>query len=245
MKFNLWRIVALGLVFALGFSIWYSHESAQTSKRNIAMLRDEKASLDKKMADLILEKEGLNDKILALDNEKAELALRVEGYDSQIRDITGRLETIKNALSLKEEELTKKSEEIAYLNNAVEQYKKDVARIRRKLFYTKKGPRENASSGSADITDKNAPTQLEPITVTSKAWNDKAEILEVNKKFGFIVIAAGSEVGLKSGDLLYAFHNREALGKILIEKVGSGVSVARVLEKSVLDNVQKGDLAGY
>jgi len=232
---------------------WYIYEYDRTSKESVARVTKEKVSIEQQMMDVAKKKKLLEGEVAMANKEKADLLIKINeyetrlkemssGYDDKIKELNDTIEQLRQDLAAKEEELPKKNSEIESLRRQIAEYEG------RLMSLNKKAANHETSSGKAGT-----PVTLEPITVTgpeqaqaakknfAKTKKLNAKVVDVNKEFEFIVINAGKESGINADDTLFVYRKKKMLGKVLVERVGDGVSVARILYKSLLDEVKKDD----
>lgn len=234
MKFNLWRIISIVAVSCLMLVIWYLREVNDAVKQNNALLVAEKMNLEKKVNELYSRKTALESKLVETNNEKNALLNKIDEYQNNIKTFTDEIEQVKKDLAAANEGITKKNGEIASLTKKIEEYETRIASLKEELTLA---PETKVKSASA--------VELAPITVTSKTKKVDGKILDVNKKYGFVVINVGRASGIQEDDTLFVFRNDNMLGKVVVEKADKDVSIAKVLYKSLADTVQRGDTISY
>ncbi|MDP2912551.1 MAG: hypothetical protein Q8N91_00900 [Candidatus Omnitrophota bacterium] len=270
MKFNIWRLSCIALIFLLGFTLLYLYEFDSAAKKNTSILINEKKSTENKAADLLAEKRSLLDEVANINKEKETLIVKVTDYESKVYDYEKRvnayeekiqkmaleIENIKREAAVKDAEITKKvfannalrkminnyKEQIKVLNERAPESTDSLNSDERKAIEpdTKRG----ASAKTAKGPERPA-TALEPITVTAGSEKYRFKIIDVSKDYGLVAIDAGLEEGIKRGDSLCIFRNETLLGRVVVEKVGEGVSIAKTISKDMTAKVKKGDAVGY
>lgn len=253
MNLNIWRLISIGLVFFLIFTVWYIYEFNTTTRKNIALLVSEKRSLEQRATELALEKKALQEEIAGLNKEKKDLndritdyETRTAGYEEKVASMSSEMDGIKTDIAAKDTELSLKGSEIETFKKLVEDYKKEIGELNAKLSGVTEELKaiKAGTPGSTARTASGAAT-LEPITVTPKQKLSDVKVLEVNKKYGFLAINAGEKQGVNKGDSLCIFRNKALLGRVVVDKVGEEVSIAKILYKSLGDNVKEGDVVTY
>jgi hypothetical protein len=77
--------------------------------------------------------------------------------------------------------------------------------------------------------------------VVQRASGRAARVEHVDKVYGFLVVNAGSEDGLRSDAVLNILRNNELIGKAVVQKVRRTVSAAVILPEWTKDEVRVGD----
>ena len=242
MKFIFWRIVAIVLIAFLVLSIWYLYEMNEASRRNCAVLTREKSALEKKVNGLNDARKTLEEDVTRINGEKSKLAIKIEEYGATMQKMSSdyeagtkkmqdQLDKLNDQLAARAEDLANKNAELSALMKEKEEYEK----------------RKQESEGKANISDKTGKSvTLETITVTTPKGKKKdAQVMDVNTKYSFVMLNAGSSSGIKEGDALYIIRKKKLLGMVVVEKVDENCCAAKILYKTLADAVRKGDLVSY
>lgn len=271
MKFNIWRLLCIALVFLLGFALWYLCEFDTAVKKNVAVLKNEKDAAEKKVMELTLEKKTIQEEITSANKEKDALIgkineyetkigdyeNRVGDYEKKIREMASEADRIRSEVTAKEDQILKKTSELSDLKKIAEEYRQKIKVLNKKILQVIKAafapPGKDAgqdpvpgTAGGAKDPANSAAATLAPITVKApQPLRDNFKVLDVNKDYGFIVIDAGAKDDIKNGDSLSVFRNKTVVGRVVVEKVSDDVSIAKTLYKSVTDTVRKGDAVSY
>lgn len=105
---------------------------------------------------------------------------------------------------------------------------------------------------SAEGESEGAPAQAEEITSGEAVPEGAAEagtptplaanVLLVNREHAFLIIDAGTDNGVKIGDVFDVFHDNELIGKVEVEKVHDTLSAANFLANFKVDLVTTSDV---
>ncbi|GEM_PF-5023668 len=246
MRSKILFLAALIVVALLASTAWYLIIVNESAKQSIARTLEEKRSLERKIQDLYSLKKTLESDIGSITREKAELSAKIAQYESRLTEAANEInrlraavleiDLLKTAIASKDVELQKKNSDIELLRKGIESYQNDITQLNSRL-----------SEAQEELIVKRSatPVELEPITVSSKPKKDNARVLEVNNEYGFLVADVGKSDGIKKYDVIFIFRNTTLLGKAIVERVGETVSVAKMLHKTLADNVKKGDLISY
>lgn len=238
MKFNLWRIITIVAVSFLILIIWYLQELNESVKKNNALLVVEKTSLEKKINELYSQKAALESRLTETAKEKENLLNKAAEYEKNIKKFTDEIENIKGQLAAANDGITKKDTEIAALTKKISEYETSIASLKEKISLL-------SDSESGKEMKSGSTAEPAPITAASEAKRIDGKVIDVNKKYGFIVINIGRTSGIKKDDSLFVFRHDNMLGRVVVEKVGEEASIAKVLYKSLGDAVEKGDRISY
>lgn len=249
MKINILRLMAIAVICLLGITLWYLYEFDRTTKKNIAVLMEEKKTVEKKASDLSVEKTSLQDEAMRISRERDGLVAKLSEYEHKMKEsennvrlMAAEIEKVKIQIAAKDMELQKKLDEIAGLQNEVLMYKAEVKKLNKRILQSIDAKRSAQQAAAPNP----AGTTLEPITVTAEApRTDTFMVVDVNRDYDFIVINGGSADNIKVGDSLCVFRNKELLGRVVIEKVTEDASVAKTLNKKFVTDVKKNDIVRY
>jgi len=264
MKFNIWRLLCIALVFLLGFALWYLYEFDTTVKKNVAALKNEKDAAEKKVMELNLEKNTIQEEMASVNKERDALIGKINEYEARIgdyekgvgdyekkiREMASEADRLRSEAAAKEDQILKKGSELSDLKKTLEGYRQAIRALNKRILQYIEGGRA-AGKGASDAKKAakdaaRSTATLEPITVTApQPKRDKFKVLDVNKDYGFIVIDAGIKDDIKNGDSLSVFRNKTVVGRVVVEKVSEEISVAKTLYRAVTDAVRKGDAVSY
>ena len=238
MKFNLGRIISIIIIFFLILTLWYFYELNESSKKNIEFLMTEKGSLEKKLTVVYKERKDLELQLAGMAKERDSLTEKIGDYENRMQTVTAEIEKLKSDTAARDEEIAKKGSEVEALKGKIGEYEKAISVLKQKI-----AQQALAVPPSAPAAESVA---LKPITVIpSKSKKLDAKIVDFNKEYYFVVINAGKEQGIQEEDTLFVYRKNNLLGKVVVERVGDNVCVAKILYKSLADNVRKGDLISY
>lgn len=230
MKLNIWRIVGIAILVLLLMTTWYLSQVAESAKHNVALLTKEKVAMEKRLSELAVEKKRAETETLKMKEEIGAIEAKVSDYENKLQTMTAEM-------AAKDSEVTRKTQEIDSLKRDIESYTFRIEELDKKLA------KKAGWLGMAE--KKEEPVTLKPLVITATGKKGTVKVVEVNKDYGFIVINAGSEYGIKKDDVLFVFRNKSMLGRVVVEKVGEGVSIAKILYKELAQTVKKGDLISY
>jgi len=230
MKFNIWRIGSIALLVLLLMTIWYLSQMAESARHNVALLTQEKTVMEKRLSEIAMEKKKAESEISRMKDQVGDIEAKVTDYENKLQTMTAEM-------TAKDSEVARKNQEIESLKRDIESYTFRIEELDKKLS------KKTGWLGGAE--KKEEPVTLKPLVITATGKKGTVKVLEVNKNYGFIVINAGSEYGIKKDDVLFVFRNKSMLGRVVVEKVGEGVSIAKILYKELAHTVRKGDLISY
>jgi len=230
-KFNIWRMGAIAAVTILIITVWYFREVNESVKRNNELLKSERAVLEKKVNEAVLQKKAIESELSSSKKERALLAERVNKHENEKEALNAELEKLKASMAKLNNNIAEKNAEISKLLRELEGYASGVGR---------QAERAAAAAGGDTI-------ELSPITVELAPEKPKlnARVIDVNREYNFLVMSAGRNQGVKKDDALYVLRGRTMLGRVVVEKVGANVSVGKPLYKSLKDAVEKGDRVSF
>ncbi|NQU95127.1 MAG: hypothetical protein HQ549_02695 [Candidatus Omnitrophica bacterium] len=234
MKFNIWRIVAVILICALASLTWYLYELNESAKSHLDQVKGEVSFLTSKIADFSAVRRTLETK-LGIYKEENELLLgKMNEYESNIEQLEYEVDEIGKNLSTAEKAAFDKGEKIDELKNKIEEYKTENTQLIEKLSVIAGKP-WNKETSSSDVT-------LAPIKVKPIKLKNKGKVLEVNKRYDFIVVNTGKRKGVREGDVLYIFRGRKMLAQVSVERVGNDAAITKALHKSMVNiGIKRGD----
>ena len=240
MKFNLWTILGFVILLILAGAALYLYTANMAANIGITHLNEQKKTLQAELETIYKQKQLLETDVADIKKEKEALIVKINDYEAKINeitadnqakieDMTAQIGSLKVRLSQTEKTLPEKDAEISFLKRILKSDRDKIELLNRKI------------STMQTIDGKNS-VSLQPITVTSGNKKVEGRVLEVNSDYGFIVVNLGTNDGIKAGDTLFVSHNKGLLGKVMVEKAASSISVAKTLYKSVTNEVQKNDL---
>jgi len=231
MKMNMRSAIAVAVIIFLLISLAYLFRAINTANSNYAAVLNRKktletevdkanaliSSLEAEAADSISQRDELAAKITELQEK---LNSMESGHRNQIELLNAQIKDLNTVLANMEKEIPVKDAEINTLRTKIKKGEKKIL----------------------GLMGKNIPVSLQPITVNPDVRRLDAKVLEVNQSYGFIVLDAGAAEGVRAGQILFVFRKGNLLGKVIVEKVDMSVSVAKILYKSLADEVRKGDM---
>ncbi|MBL7157740.1 MAG: hypothetical protein ISS92_06265 [Candidatus Omnitrophica bacterium] len=234
MKFNIWRIATIVLMCAMASLAWYLYELNESAESHLSQLKGEVIFLTSKITDFSVVKRTLKTKLGIYKEENEVLLGKMNEYESNIEQLEYEVEEIGKDLLTTKKTALDKGKKIDELKNKIEEYKTENTQLIEKLSLIAGKPWHEGAS-SSDVT-------LAPITIKPKKLKTKGKVLEVNKRYDFIVVNAGKRKGVREGDVLYIFRGRKMLARVSVERVGNDAAITKTLHKSMANiNIKRGD----
>jgi predicted RNase H-like nuclease (RuvC/YqgF family) len=229
------------VILALLAVAWYLFALNKTTNTSNRQLTEQKRYVERELEELYKEKKALDAEFAGMKQEKESLISKVSDYEAKIEEIVSRNETrmrdqeiemsrLRALLSQKEKELSIKDAEINSLREALRPTNDKIKELTGKLNKVSK----KLIKGGA--------VSLQPITVTAAPSKVSGKVLEINHDYGFLVADIGAKAGIDKGDTLFVLRDNKLLGKVVVEKTDYELCVAKMLYKSLADEVKKGDL---
>ncbi|MBN1354296.1 MAG: hypothetical protein JW994_06480 [Candidatus Omnitrophica bacterium] len=233
MKVNIWRIITIIALCALAFMAWYLRELNANVTEQIAQMTKERMSLSKKLIASYDLKKTLEAELASSNEEKTALQAAIENYETDIKELNGEMEKRKEESISLSDAINLKNKRISELENEIAKYEEENTRLREKLSVSFGRGKRYKNAAATDV-------KLEPITVESRYAKVRIKVLDVNKEYGFVVINAGENCGIKEGDTLFVFRGSRMVGEIEVERVGYDVAVAKPLYEHPKDAIRRG-----
>lgn len=239
-KLTIWHILTAIIILALLAATWYLFALNKTVRTGNLQLTEQKRYIERELAELYKEKKALETEFAGMKKEKETLISKVNGYEAKIEEMISENEAsmksqetemskLKALLAQKEKELPIKDAEISSLKESLKPSNDKIKELTKKLNkISKKFIKDGAVS-------------LQPITVTGGPSKISGKVLEINHTYGFIVADVGAKAGVEKGETLFVLRDNELLGKVIVEKTDYELCVAKILYKSLADEVKKGD----
>lgn len=240
-KLTIWRILAAMAILALLAVTWYMFMLNKNISANNVRLTEQKRYIERELEELYKQKKALEIEFDNAKKEKEDLIDKIGDYETMVermksesesraRGQEAELNRIKALLAQREKDLPAKDAEINSLREALRPSREKIEELTKKL---NKASRKIMTNGGIS---------LQPITVTAGKGKINGKVLEVNHGYGFLVVDVGTRAGVEKGDTLFVLRDNKLLGKIVVERTGYDVCVAKILYKALADAVKKGDL---
>ncbi len=92
--------------------------------------------------------------------------------------------------------------------------------------------------------DDKAPVVLGNVKLVMKSYGSAAQVLEVNRIYGFVVLNAGSKEGLKKDDVILLLRNGKLISRAVVQQLKEDVAAAYIVPQYSKDAPQVGDNFG-
>ncbi|MBI3315516.1 MAG: hypothetical protein HYZ87_00890 [Candidatus Omnitrophica bacterium] len=232
-----WIVTAIALL--LGGLLSFSFFSAKQNEQALRLQKEveltakveELSRKETELAEALKEKKGIEDR---LGKNTELLEATVKKYDEKIQALTEETRELQKEIGSLQNEKTQKDKKIQELMTKVQALEADKFDLIKKLKGdSPKNPPEPAA-------DKPEVVKLGELLI-QKPPQAVAEVVQVNKTYGFLVLSAGSKSGLTKDSVLTIFRGKKLIGKAIIEQTKEDVSAALILPEWTREDVQIGD----
>ncbi len=250
--------VVIILVSAAGLFLLYSSKEVERGRRiqkelELGSKIAELTGLQEQLGKLTEQKkqsEGeLNEKIETLNSLVREYEETIRAQENKLRALTTDSEAVKA-------EKTKQDKKIRELTQKIQAYEKENSVL---LDRVKQAETQKYSSGDEDdetvtsMGDSGPAVHVPPVLteneavklgdiVIQKASGNAATVQNVNKLYGFILVNAGQDEGLKKDDVLNIVRHKKLIGKAVVERTKDNMAAAVILPDWTKQEIKNGDL---
>lgn len=242
-------LIAGLVVFSLFKSVTTEKSLRQQKEKELASKIELLTQKDLELADLVKQRAEVDTKLKAL---QANLESVVKQYDDKISTLNSNLDSmVKDNESLtKERDLSLKK--ITELSSRIQELEADKYDLVTKVKTLQAGAAVAASpaspqavSDSAAASAKESQSEAEAVPlgkiVVQRKTGRPAEVQQVDAVYGFVIVNAGTEEGLKKDTILNIARNNRLVAKAVVEKSRENVAAAVILPEWSQGEVRVGD----
>ncbi len=259
MNNRLQTILLFSLVLALGLAAFYFYNSQSSEhRRRVQKEAELNQKLSEKEAELVRKLSEKDAMIAKLTQQKTDLetqwnakladmetALKNQEQNNQaLSDDADRAKKQKEALEAMNADLQK---DIAQLNKKIRAFQADKLDLLNSIKQlqsdaekpesAKESPAKSSSSFNPAIDSVNLGN-----IVVKASTGVPTRVEQVDKVYGFIVVTAGTQEGLKKNSVINIVRNDEFIAKALVQEARNNVSAAVVLPEWAKKEIKVGDL---
>lgn len=201
----------------------------ETLKAQLDEVTISKADLEKKLAELTTSNKQLEIKLEEADKY---VQLLKEDLQTQRKDILQHLDTFVSGSRDAEKTLLEKIGELGKINQVLQETIDKFS---------------GAKEGKSLETQEMETIALERIVISpeEEAPFLSGKILDVNSRYGFVIIDLGEKEGMKPGLELPIFHREKEIGKVKVKEVYEHMSLANIVEEKTASGIRKADEARF
>ena len=253
-QWGIFFFVSLILIFSL--STYWIYSSKET-ERKLRVQKElelsnkllELTETQGKLSDLTKQKDDLE---IQLKSKIADLEATSKDYAATIKNQTEKLDAMNQERDSLKRELQDKERKVLDLSKEVQQrndVKSDLSDKIKTLEIAKEKGAAGSSEESAESLNGADPTWASDNNtvdlgkiVVQKSSGHAAQVQQVDAQFGFIVINAGTEEGLKYNSAVNILRDKKLIGKAVVQKARQNVSAAIILPQFTKGQVKEGDV---
>lgn len=224
----------------MGTSCVFSYLNLKKIQKNYNNYVEARVKTDHKNSELV----ALND-VLAKSNKKnkdeqinlatiqEELQVssgKIASFNREKEDLSTKLEEVNNELDKLETAIADTGvENVDELKEVMEKKKKSIAELNKQIEEknnTLKSQKERANLLSSKVNNQIAFQTERKRAYKNNSWQGK--ITAVDNHWGFAIVNAGKNIGLKSDTVLVVRRNNNYIGKIKLVDINSSNSIANI-----------------
>ena len=252
---KIWILITGIVLMASGFLLYTTIKSKETEKTAfIAKIQE----LNTKLTEL----SQVQTEIVQLKKEKAELEAKSQGDVAALEAQLNEYKKTEMSLRSKIDTLTKEKESLSkYMDNntvIVTKLQKKIESLEReKKEAMEKAKQSDVSPRFLDPMDASPQTEAKPAEMGAKLAGDEmvdlgriiigqdtnqpAQVEHVNMLYGFIVIGAGTDDGLRKDSIVNITRNNRLIAKAVIKKIRNNAASAATLPEWTREEIKVGD----
>ncbi len=251
-------LAILGIVVLISGLLIFLVFRGQQTERNLRIQKEqaliaktaELTQVQAQLADLKKQKEDLENKL--------EDALALQEFAQEEHDrLTANLNQKIASLAKEKESLTQyvgeNTQNVKKLSEKIDRLERDKKQLMQTIQEMKDQKAAAAARRNFDVEEEPEDTDVQQKTsqpdvvdlgqiIVRKSTQQAAQVENVNALWGFIVISAGSDDGLKTDSLVNISRNDRFIAKAIVKKVRPNISTAVTLPEWTREEIKPGDL---
>ena len=222
-----WVVAAIAVFLGVLLSVFFfnsgqhQHTLRLQAENMLTVKADELAAKEAELSKTLQAKKEAENR---LSDNVEHLDETVKKYDEKIKTLTAEIGSLTREIESLKNERLQKDKKIQELSSKVQSLEADKFDLIKKLKNLSQEPAAKIVSAA----EKPEVVKLGSIVV-QKSSEAFAEVLQVNKTYGFLVISAGRKNGLSKDSVLNILRGKKLVGKAVVEQTDEDVSAALIL----------------
>ncbi len=228
----------------------------------LAQTQDKISDLSNKLSDLSKKKDEIEtrliSKIAAFEASSRDYDMTIKGQTEKLNAMNQENDSLKNEIQEKDKMFADLSKKVYRLNAQKAVLSDKIQDLEKNLEMLKEEARKAQEAQKAAVTSKvENPESLNGADLTwipdvntvdlgkiviQELSGHAAQVQHVDGEFGFIVINAGTDEGLKYNSAVNILRDNKLIGKAVVQKARSNVCTAIIIPQFTKEKVMEGDV---